>query len=269
ITHPTPGLFGILVWDVFQNLDPADRDWWREDREKQMGRLEDYKEGREERAIAFRPRLEPLRLTLAEQPFLCGESPAYADYIVFGEFQWARCISQFDLIETDDPIFEWRERILDLFDGFARAAPRRDTPSRSLAFYRPAQTDTSPNMTNSSPLILADDGRGASATRPRRQFPASRRALYAPFHDIGTTAMAQRTPVAGKTVLSHSQPCRRVPYGESRLKSWGIPVKICYRYAPTPELQQRAIATVEVSERMRYSMLSDLWNSFALDQAAE
>jgi pyrroloquinoline-quinone synthase len=46
-------------------------------------------------------------------------------------------------------------------------------------------------------------------------------------------------------------------------------LKICYRYATTPELQTRAIATVKCSARMRYQMLSDLWNSFAMDQAAE
>jgi hypothetical protein len=36
---------------------------------------------------------------------------------------WARLISEIDLLEKDDPIFVWRERLLDLFGGFARAAP--------------------------------------------------------------------------------------------------------------------------------------------------
>ncbi len=118
-----PGLTEVILWDAFEHLDPADRDWWREDREKRFGRLEDYKDGREEKAVAWRQRLDPLRATLAKQPFLGGELPGYADYIMFGEFQWARCISQVQLIEADDPIYEWRETILDLFDGFARAAP--------------------------------------------------------------------------------------------------------------------------------------------------
>ena len=118
-----PGLTEIILWDAFEHLDPADRGWWREDREKRFGTLEAYKDGSEAKAVAWRQRLEPLRVTLAEQPFVGGESPAYADYIVFGEFQWARCISQVELIEVDDPIYAWRERVLDLFDGFARAAP--------------------------------------------------------------------------------------------------------------------------------------------------
>lgn len=122
-----PGLTEILLWDAFEHLDPADRAWWREDREKLFGRLEDYKDGSEAKADAWRHRLEPLRVTLAEQPFLGGESPGYVDYIVFGEFQWARCISQVELIKVDDPIYGWRERVLDLFDGFARAAPAAST----------------------------------------------------------------------------------------------------------------------------------------------
>jgi glutathione S-transferase len=50
-------------------------------------------------------------------PFIAGETPAYADYIVFGGFQWARCISDFKLLEPDDVVARWRERILQSFDG--------------------------------------------------------------------------------------------------------------------------------------------------------
>ena len=118
-----PGLTEILLWDAFEHLDPQDRDWWRKDRQPHFGRLEDYREGREERVREWRAKLEPLRVTLSGQPFVSGEAPAYADYIVFGDFQRARCISRIELIEADDPIYAWRERMLDLFGGFARAAP--------------------------------------------------------------------------------------------------------------------------------------------------
>jgi glutathione S-transferase len=42
---------------------------------------------------------------------------------VFGAFQWSRAISPFKLLETDDPIHGWRERLLDAFDGLARKSP--------------------------------------------------------------------------------------------------------------------------------------------------
>jgi glutathione S-transferase len=81
---------------------------------------------RHARLPAFHASLAPLRLTLQAQLFLGGERPLYADYAVFGPFQWARCISQFPLLKEDDPVRLWRDRLLDCFDGLARAAPAYD-----------------------------------------------------------------------------------------------------------------------------------------------
>ena len=39
---------------------------------------------RDERLAALREALGPLRTTLAQQPFLAGPAPNYADHIVFG-----------------------------------------------------------------------------------------------------------------------------------------------------------------------------------------
>lgn len=118
-----PGLISIILWDAFQAVDPADRDWWREDREKRYGKLETYQDGKDEKLGPWRQSLEPLRVTLGEQQFLGGEEPVYADYTVFCTFLFARCVGQYDVVEPDDPIHNWCERLLDLFDGFARQAP--------------------------------------------------------------------------------------------------------------------------------------------------
>jgi glutathione S-transferase len=63
-----------------------------------------------------------LRLALRAQPFLGGARPLYADYAIFGSFQWCRCISDFQLLASDDPIYAWRGRMLDLYDGLAAKA---------------------------------------------------------------------------------------------------------------------------------------------------
>ena len=68
--------------------------------------------------------LAPLRTTMMAQPFLGGDAPDYADYCVFGGFMWARSVSAFALLSSDDPVHAWRERMLDLHGGMARAAPR-------------------------------------------------------------------------------------------------------------------------------------------------
>jgi glutathione S-transferase len=73
--------------------------------------------------VAFRKSLEVMRQTLKKQPFIGGAAPNYADYIVFGGFQWARVTSPFKLLEADDPVYAWREKLLDAFDGMARKSP--------------------------------------------------------------------------------------------------------------------------------------------------
>jgi len=108
----------LLVLDIHDHAHNKDRGYFRESREKRLGmRLEDAVADRDQRVATFRQVLEPMRQTLKAQPYLCGDAPAYADYIVLGAFQWARCISAFRLIEADDPVALWRTRMLQLFGG--------------------------------------------------------------------------------------------------------------------------------------------------------
>jgi len=63
--------------------------------------------------------LTPLKLTLKKQNFMGGDSPGFSDYIVFSSFQWARCISDFSLLQTKDSICEWLEIMLGLHHSLA------------------------------------------------------------------------------------------------------------------------------------------------------
>jgi glutathione S-transferase len=119
-----PALIGLVVLDIWRHVAPEDRAYFRQSREERFGRpLEAVVADREARLPAFRDSLAPLRRTLERQQFLAGDSPAYADYIVFGAFQWARAISDFTLLAADDPVASWRARLLDAFGGMARRAP--------------------------------------------------------------------------------------------------------------------------------------------------
>ena len=108
-------------------LAPSDRAYFRESRERRFGMpLERVSADREERVQAFRRDvLHPLRVSLEQRPWLGGASPLYADYIVFGAFQWARVCSPFELLAGDDPVAAWRNRMLNLYGGLARATPAR------------------------------------------------------------------------------------------------------------------------------------------------
>lgn len=117
------GLVPCIVLDIFEQLVPEDQAYFRESREKRFGRtLEEVQSGRETRVETLRANLQPLRMTLGKAPYLGGETPLYADYVVFGAFQWARAVSPFQILAADDPIKAWFERCLDLHDGLGRAA---------------------------------------------------------------------------------------------------------------------------------------------------
>jgi len=118
------GMFPLIVADIPGHLKPVDAAYFRTTREARFGKpLEQVVAGRDKSVEGFRRSLDPMRLTLKTQPYLGGDAPNYADYIVFGPFQWARVVSPFKLLAADDPVYAWRERLLDAFDGMARKSP--------------------------------------------------------------------------------------------------------------------------------------------------
>src|SRR4051794_9417794 len=93
-------------------------------RENRVGKEpEPVSPDRDTRVVALRQSLEPMRVMLGAQPFFAGDAPNYADYIVFGCFQWARWISEFQLLTADVPVAAWRARLLGAFEDLGRVAP--------------------------------------------------------------------------------------------------------------------------------------------------
>ena len=120
-----PALVRLIIVDILNILDPKDKNYFRESREKMLGAcLEDYVAPREENLQRLYDVLTPLRLTVKDQPYLGGEQPAYADYIPFGALQWAHCASPQTLLEDDDPVAQWFARLAGLYGGLAAKAPR-------------------------------------------------------------------------------------------------------------------------------------------------
>jgi Glutathione S-transferase, C-terminal domain. len=115
-----PEILKMLVVDIHNNLRPEDQSYFRESREKLLGEsLEEVVANRQDRLHRLQKLLTPLRSTLSKQDYLSGETPGFSDYIVFGAFQWARCISDFSLLNSDDIVYRWREIMLNLHEGLA------------------------------------------------------------------------------------------------------------------------------------------------------
>jgi glutathione S-transferase len=119
-----PALARLILPEVHAVLDDVDKDYFKRTREAAFGvSLADLAAQRDTSLQALREVLKPLRSTLAVQDYLAGEAPAYADHIVFGAFQWARVVSTQPLLDKEDPIAGWCERMLNAYGGVARQTP--------------------------------------------------------------------------------------------------------------------------------------------------
>ncbi len=118
-----PGIFPLIAADIIVHLAPKDQAYFRQSREKRLGcSLEEARSRHATLLPALQASLRPLEATLTQQSFLGGEEPTYADYAVFGVFQWARCVSAVAITQPETAVAKWIESMLDLFDGQARAA---------------------------------------------------------------------------------------------------------------------------------------------------
>jgi glutathione S-transferase len=119
-----PAMLPVIVADIHARVDPRDDAFVRGMFEKILKKpLEQTRAERDEALKRLGRALEPMQAALKRQTWLCGREPAYADYILFSVFQWARVMSPQAVLGAEDPLWAWRERMLDLFGGFARNVP--------------------------------------------------------------------------------------------------------------------------------------------------
>ena len=148
-TYPTPSLFGhpagralalhlqtwlpaalspllmkLIILDLAAAVDPADRNYFRQSREKRLGMtLETFADGaRPAKVDAVLAALAPIRSIVESQKFLGGDAPLYPDYLVAAALMWPRAISPGPLLPADDAVTIWFSRMLDQHNGLARAA---------------------------------------------------------------------------------------------------------------------------------------------------
>ena len=122
-----PLIARCVVRDILDVISPSEHEYFRSSREKRFGRrLEDVVADRENTRAILKQTLYPIRKALEIGPFLGGENPNFSDYAIFGAFMWAKVTSSFQLLESSDPIYNWRERMLSLYDGLAKKAPAVD-----------------------------------------------------------------------------------------------------------------------------------------------
>ena len=119
-----PILPRILLLSLLAMAHPRDQAYFRESRTKRfgLGTLEAAVLPLDQGRALFAQALNPVRDALQNQAWLGGHTPSYADHIVFGGLQQARIASIELLADHDTALRDWRERMLDAYDGLARQA---------------------------------------------------------------------------------------------------------------------------------------------------
>jgi glutathione S-transferase len=116
-----PAIVPYLMRDVLDCVEEADARHLRAQIEGFFKKsLEELAAERGKALEQFRRRLQPARKTLEQRRFLGGDAPAYADHILFGVLQWARVVSSATVLEPNDGVTAWFERVLDLYGGVGR-----------------------------------------------------------------------------------------------------------------------------------------------------
>ena len=119
-------LFKALVSDIYEIIDDQDREYFRASREPRIGQtLEEAAADQDKAVAAVIKQLWPYNTTLKTQNFFDGDSPAYIDYMIYGLFQWSRGVSTVQIVADDSPLFAWRARMDDLFDGLGKVITPR------------------------------------------------------------------------------------------------------------------------------------------------
>jgi len=110
VLHPL--IFPQVALNIWKQLPSSQKEYFRSTRELRLGTtLEEAHRQADSKQAATRASLDPLRGVLKRRHYLSGDSPAYADYIVFGALKWHSLASEITLVETGDSLSPWFESI--------------------------------------------------------------------------------------------------------------------------------------------------------------
>ncbi|XGA80633.1 glutathione S-transferase N-terminal domain-containing protein [Halomonas sp. CH40] len=117
-----PALFRIVALDLLAAIHPDDRDYFRATREARFGcTLEEFHSPEQGQALLYKA-LAPVREVLRTSPFLDGETPSGADYLLFGSVMWANIVSRQAPVIEEPVVGDWFKRLCAAHNGLGDQA---------------------------------------------------------------------------------------------------------------------------------------------------
>ncbi|MEN0041864.1 MAG: glutathione S-transferase family protein [Pseudomonadota bacterium] len=114
----------MALMNIYDILAPADQAHFRTTREKMFGQsLESWAHAMAATKDDLVASMKPLEMMLKSQPYIGGDSPLFADYVLFGPLQWLRVVKGDDALPQEGAAADWLNRLLDMYGGMARSTP--------------------------------------------------------------------------------------------------------------------------------------------------
>lgn len=117
-----PFLGPMLFLKVWAHAHEDDKDYFRTSREERFGKTLEEVAATPGVVENLEASLQTLAAPLARRKFLGGDTPNLSDYQVMSPFMWQRSVISKQLYEAPQAVEAWKERMLDLFDGYGRKA---------------------------------------------------------------------------------------------------------------------------------------------------
>jgi glutathione S-transferase len=106
-----PALMPVILREVFEKIEPGDRDYFRQSREARFGAtLEDIFAKQEASRPQFHKALADLNAAIAGQDYFFGVF-SYSDICLFGTLTWVTRISDEPLFDNAPGLQAWWERM--------------------------------------------------------------------------------------------------------------------------------------------------------------
>ena len=120
----SPAIRRLIAADFVHCLDPGDREYYRRSRETAFGcTLEEYVADRVRWLARLAVVAAPLERTLSKKPYVTGDQPTYADYILFSVFQYARLGCPDEFLPEGTGLRRWRDDLVQAFGGLGDLYP--------------------------------------------------------------------------------------------------------------------------------------------------
>ena len=112
-----PILFKIIAHEIPNILEGDDLDHYIVTREEHIkGPITKFVPVISDSIKKFRSLINPMRTLIKKNGFISGSNPGIEDFIFFGNFKWVYTCSSCNLLDKEDEIFQWYEKINQIFN---------------------------------------------------------------------------------------------------------------------------------------------------------